>query len=297
MKQNEESMSPWISLALSIATILASQLLAYAVSEKGMLFLNHISMFIMLIQLLVFLPCSGIFGNAPTERIYDLTGSITYVLTMIVLYFHVKKHSTRQAVSKIAILIWSIRLGWFLFSRISKNNGIDHRFTSIKSHPASFLLAWCLQGLWIFTTILAVLIIHQSEDTFAMSWINYLGIILWILGFSIEVVSDMQKSIFKSNAKNKEKWISTGLWSISRHPNYFGEIVLWIGIALICIQDIRLKKRTAFLFISPAFVAFLLIFISGVPILEKIADKKFGDNPEYIAYKKQTPVLVPFLNQ
>ncbi|KAM0681307.1 hypothetical protein GINT2_000506 [Glugoides intestinalis] len=296
MKQNEETKSPWIYLILSIATILASQLLAYATSDKGTFFLNYVSMFIMLIQLLVFLPCSGIFGNSPTESIYDLTGSMTYVLTLLVLFFHVKKHSTRQAIVKIAILIWSIRLGWFLFSRISKNNGIDHRFTSIKSHPASFLFAWCLQGLWVFTTLLAALLIHQGEDNFEMSWINYIGIFLWVLGFSIEVVADMQKNIFKATQKNKEKWISTGLWSISRHPNYFGEILLWIGIALICIQDISLKKRTAFLFISPAFVAFLLIFISGVPILEEIADKKFGENPEYMAYKRKTPVLVPYLN-
>lgn len=126
---------------------------------------------------------------------------------------------------------------------------------------------------------------------------DYIGMPTWVFGFLFEVISDQQKAAFRKVAENKMKWIASGLWSISRHPNYFGEIVLWIGVALAAFGGLGAKPRAAYVFISPIFVAFLLIFVSGIPLLEQKADKKFGENPEYQTYKKETPVLVPFIGR
>jgi steroid 5-alpha reductase family enzyme len=195
------------------------------------------------------------------------------------------------------VAIWSIRLGWFLFTRIHNNNGIDSRFTTIKAFLPRFLMAWTLQGVWVFFTMLPVLMLHQASEDFVFNVLDYIGIPVWIFGFTFEVISDYQKSAFRKLAENREKFIHTGLWSISRHPNYFGEIVLWIGVALCAFGGLGMKPKAGFVFISPIFVALLLIFISGIPLLEQKADKKYGDNDLYQHYKQTTPVLVPFIGR
>jgi steroid 5-alpha reductase family enzyme len=106
-------------------------------------------------------------------------------------------------------------------------------------------------------------------------------------------VADNQKGRFKADPANQGKFISTGLWAKSRHPNYFGEIVLWIGVLLIAVPVLEGWQWVALL--SPVFVALLLVKGSGVPLLEAKADKKWGGQPDYEAYKKNTPVLIPKL--
>jgi len=193
------------------------------------------------------------------------------------------------------VAVWSVRLGWFLFSRIHNNSGVDSRFTEIKASRPQFLLSWTLQGVWVFLTLLAVLMLNVSNEDVSFGVFDYVGIPLWVVGFLLEVVADYQKSAFRKDPENRDKFIHTGLWSISRHPNYFGEIVLWTGIAISAFGGLSATPRAAFVFLSPVFVAFLIIFISGIPMLEQKADKKFGNNPDYIQYKKHTAVLVPFL--
>lgn len=139
--------------------------------------------------------------------------------------------------------------------------------------------------------------LNVSSSLEPLGVLDYIGIPLWAIGFLFEVVADYQKSSFRKITENKDKWIASGLWSTTRHPNYFGEIVLWFGNALIAFGGLGMKARGAFVFISPIFVTLLLIFVSGIPSLERAADQKFGKNPDYQKYKKATPVLVPFIGR
>lgn len=279
---------------IAIMLFIFAQMIAYFYSPKDSFKLHIIVLFIFTVQWIGFLLSSGLLGNNPTEKYYDITGSLTYISTVIISYISLKNISKRQIITAIATLIWSLRLGIFLFTRISKTGGVDKRFTEIKKDPSDFLLAWTMQGLWVFLTLLSVLSIFQVEDVVDFNFLNFLGILIWLLGFTFEIIADHQKSTFRNNPENKEKWISTGLWSISRHPNYFGEITLWIGVSLMCYTNISNSFK---LIISPLFVSCLLIFISGIPILEKNADKKFGKNEDYLKYKSNTPVLIPFIGR
>lgn len=184
----------------------------------------------------------------------------------------------------------------------------------MKKSTPRFLMAWTLQGVWVFLTMIPVLLLNQSIDSKAFGTFDYIGIPLWAIGFLIEIISDFQKSAFRKLAENKEKWIQSGLWSSSRHPNYFGEITLWVGVALCSFGGLGATPRAAFAFISPCFVALLLvglnnmkrsnshpcslqIFVSGIPLLEDKADNKFGDNSDYRRYKENTPTLIPFIGR
>ncbi len=298
--------------ALAI-TLGGSTAAAYGLSSfaKGGESLIHAYLVSMGIQLLVFLHASGIvFGNVPTERFYDLTGSTTYiVLTLLSLHWNWENVSLRRGILSSLVLVWAFRLGSFLFERINRDGGIDHRFTEAKKNPYRFGIFWTLQGLWVFLTAFPVLLVQSlhpgngikkissSSLNYNMSAsllpLDYLGLFIWVIGFGIEVMADNQKKAFRLNPKNKDKFIHTGLWSISRHPNYFGEITLWIGVFLVCINEFT-SKRQYVAIASPVFVASLLIFVSGIPLLEKSSDKKFGHLKEYQEYKDKTGVLVPY---
>jgi len=118
-----------------------------------------------------------------------------------------------------------------------------------------------------------------------------IGFLVWVFGFAFEVTADTQKSRFRADPNNKGKFIHTGLWAWTRHPNYFGEIVLWVGVAIIALPVLRGWQWVTL--ISPVFVALLITRISGVPLLEKQADERWGGQEDYEAYKERTPVLIP----
>ena len=188
------------------------------------------------------------------------------------------------------ILVWAVRLGSFLFMRI-RAAGEDRRFREIKPSFARFLLTWTIQGLWVSFSVAAGLAAITSTVRVGLDAFAVIGLIVWLIGFGIEVIADRQKSAFNATPANKGKFINTGLWSWSRHPNYFGEIVLWIGVAIIALPVLRGWQWATL--ISPIFIILLLTRISGVPLLEKRADEKWGGQPEYEAYKAGTSVLVP----
>ncbi len=262
------------------------------------------------IQWLVFLHAGGIlFGNERTEKFYDLTGALTYITcTSLSVYLNGDALSTRQKVLSAFVMIWCTRLGSFLFSRIVRD-GHDVRFTAIKPSIMRFLTAWTLQGLWVFITALPVFVLNSIRDTTPIGSLDYVGWGIWLCGFLFEVMADQQKTAFRGVKENKEKFIEHGLWSISRHPNYFGEITLWIGVFISALSGIlniyslkqlrldTLNYQFWCLSFSPVFVYLLLNYISGVPMLEKSSEEKFGKIKAYQAYIENTPILVPFIGK
>ncbi|MGB8362380.1 MAG: DUF1295 domain-containing protein, partial [Acidimicrobiia bacterium] len=150
---------------------------------------------------------------------------------------------------------------------------------------------WTIQGLWVLLTAAAALAIITTSVRRDLGWLAYTGIVVWVVGFAIEVVADRQKSLFKRDPGNEGRFIATGLWAWSRHPNYFGEITLWTGVALMAIPV--LSGWQWVVLVSPLFVTLLLTRVSGIPMLEAKADERWGDEPEYREYKTTTPVLIP----
>ncbi len=224
-----------------------------------------------------------------TEKFYDLTGGITYITVTIVAVLLSSPLDLRSALVAGMVLFWSIRLASFLFMRISRD-GKDGRFDEIKNRPARFFLAWTLQGLWVLLTAACALAIITGGNREPLGIVGYVGIAVWTIGILIEIVSDSQKSAFRKDPANKGRFINTGLWAWSRHPNYFGEIVLWIGMAIIAIPVLQGFQWATL--ISPIFVIFLLTKVSGVPMLENAADERWGGQDDYEEYKRNTPVLI-----
>ena len=224
-----------------------------------------------------------------TEHFYDLTGGITYITVIVVAVLLSSSLDLRSAIVAGMVLLWSIRLASFLFVRISRA-GKDSRFDTIKQQPPRFFLAWTLQGLWVLLTAACALAVITGGNREPLGIFGYVGIAVWTIGILIEVVADRQKSAFRADPANKGKFISTGLWAWSRHPNYFGEIVLWTGMAIIAIPVLEGWQWATL--ISPVFVTFLLTKVSGVPMLEKAADERWGGQDDYESYKQNTPVLI-----
>ncbi len=241
-----------------------------------------------LVQWLVFIPSYWF----QTEKFFDLTGSLTYISVTILAVLFSPVIDNRSLLLAGLVVIWAIRLGSFLFRRIQKA-GKDDRFDELKPSFFRFLNVWTIQGLWVTFTAAAALVaittsVRKELDVFAL-----VGFLLWAFGFAFEVIADSQKSRFSANPANKGKFIQTGLWSRSRHPNYFGEIILWVGIAIIALPVLQGWQWAAM--ISPLFVTLLLTRVSGIPLLEKKADTKWGGQEDYETYKKNTPVLIPRL--
>ncbi len=225
-----------------------------------------------------------------TEKFYDLVGCATY---LAVLLWAALRSPPLQAADLLLLAmcaVWALRLGLFLFWRIHKD-GSDKRFNDIKPSFMRFLMAWSLQGLWVFLTLSAVLIVVSTPGDHAISAFTVVGGLLWLAGFAVEAVADAQKRDFKANPANQGRFIQSGLWSWSRHPNYVGEITLWVGIFICAVPQLVGWQWVAV--ISPLFIIVLLTRVSGVPMLEASADKQWGADADYQAYKKRTPVLWP----
>jgi len=242
------------------------------------------------IQWVAWIPAS----IGKTERFYDLTGGLTY---LAVVGFSLwagsqsEPPSLRELIVSLLVVIWSLRLSFFLYLRIHRT-GKDGRFDQLKTSPIRFLVPWTLQGLWVFLTMIVVIVINSQADSApALEIWDYIGLSIWILGFGIETIADNQKTVFNTEPNNQGKWIDSGLWSYSRHPNYLGEIILWTGIAFFGISCFTGLERVAW--ISPIFIYILLTKVSGTPILDKRALEKWGDDPEYQKYRDNTPALIP----
>ena len=279
-----------VTIPATIVSILIGLLIALAGSEGSVNF-NGVALFAIcasisyVLHWIIFIP-SFIYQ---TEHYFDLTGSISYLTGIGVAFYLNPSVDPRDLIIGAMIVIWAVRLGTFLFMRV-KQDGKDGRFTVMKTQFHWFLMTWTIGGLWVFLTMAAGLAAITSNVTAPMGIMTYIGIALWIFGFSIEVIADKQKRIFKKQPNKEKEFITSGLWAWSRHPNYFGEITLWFGLTLIALPVLSGWQLVTL--ISPIFVYILLTRISGVTMLEARGMKKWGDDPEYLNYIKDTPKLM-----
>lgn len=275
-----------------LLAVVITLLVGLAASFGGVLIFDNIpaALFVFvvafLIQWIAFLPAFLL----KTEKFYDLLGGITFITIAWLAWSMISSPPLINTFLALMITIWAARLSSFLFTRVHKA-GADTRFDEIKKSFFRFLLTWTLQGTWVGLSAgpaIAVLTSNKSADINPLTWV---GILIWAFGFGFEVIADLQKSNFRSVPANKGKFIQTGLWSTSRHPNYFGEWLLWLGLSITTLP--YLHSFQFLTLISPLFVFFLLTKVSGVPMLEKRADERWGNQTEYLEYKKRVPVFFP----
>lgn len=226
-----------------------------------------------------------------TDKVTDLSYGLTFVIVSLFLYaFNIEYSSVYKAVLLFLVIIWGLRLAIYLFVRILKT-GKDKRFDGVREDLKRFGSFWLLQAVSIFVILLPTIYVLIGEEGVSFNWVSFVGFVLSVLGIIIETFADSQKFVFKNNEKNKGKWIDTGLWKYSRHPNYLGEIFVWVGIFIYCLPFIY---GWGFLtVISPIYITVLLVFVSGIPTLEREYEKRYAGMKEYDEYKKKTGVLFP----
>tara|TARA_B100001142_G_scaffold322622_1_gene371209 strand:+ start:10422 stop:11261 length:840 start_codon:yes stop_codon:yes gene_type:complete len=244
----------------------------------------NLVLLIFLIQWVSFIPAYFF----QTEKYFDLTGSITYLFSVSALLNITGTTKITDIIVVFCVAVWAVRLGLFLFNRIVKD-GEDKRFRNIKPNFTRFFMTWTLQGTWVSMCLLCVLTALSSTNGIIHSYLFYVGLFVFNIGFLIEIVADNQKTIFRNDKKNKDKFITTGLWKYSRHPNYLGEIILWFGISVMSFSS--LENLQFFTLISPIFVYFLLVYVSGVRMLEDSGKKKWGHLDSYKKYINNTPKI------
>ncbi len=274
-----------IAVALGLAVALAAAGSAGGLRAFGVPVLALCAVLCFAVNFVAFVPAF----LARTERHYDLTGSLTY-LAAVGCALALGNREPRSLLLAALVGIWTARLGSFLFARI-REEGKDGRFDAIRGDFARFLLAWTLQGLWAFVTAGAALAAMTSERTPPLDALAVIGTATWAFGFAVEVVADRQKARFRADPASHGRFITHGLWAWCRHPNYFGEIVLWTGVALVALP--ALAGPALATLVSPLFVYLLLTRVSGIPLLEQRARARWGDDPEYRTWEARTPRLWP----
>ena len=282
-----------VNIIKSIFIFSFALLTGYAGSQSGPNIFGYPGLMLIatvgfLIHWLVFIP-SYLFK---TEKYYDITGTIAYLVMTGLAVFSSNELHLRSQVVAILITVWALRLGLFLLVRVFQV-GEDKRFHEVKTSFSRFLVWFSMSALWVFLTSANALTLILNNNSLIGDGYFFTGLIIWLIGFAMEVTADEQKRRFRKNPKNKGQFITSGLWSISRHPNYFGEILIWMGMAVISFPVLSGWQYVTL--ISPIFVTILLTRISGINLLEASSDQKWGHLESYKEYKQKTPVLIPFI--
>lgn len=275
-----------IHIIISLLAFSLSYLLAYS---TGLDLVQETILIVFAIQWVLFIP-AYLFR---TEKFYDLAGSVTYIFAVLFVLFKsnsdLLNYDIGSLILSVVIIIWALRLGSFLFLRIKKA-GEDKRFKEIKTSPTRFFMTWSLQGMWVSLCSACALTALANPNGIQTNLLFYFGLFIFLSGFILEIIADTQKSKFRSKTENKNRFINTGLWSFSRHPNYLGEIILWLGISIMSISALSGWQYVTL--ISPVFTYILLVYISGVRLLEESGKEKWGHLEEYKKYLKNTPSLL-----
>ena len=279
-----------IAAGVFIFTKLYAEIISFnSIDFEGSNLVGQILVMAFVIQWIAYIP-AFVFK---TEKFYDITGSFTYIGTILFALYasgSFQNLNLGNIFVGLVIIVWAIRLGSFLFMRILKDKK-DGRFNSIKTSFSQFFMTWTLQGMWVFICSSPALIAIANPSGIPINSVFIVGLLMFIFGFAIEVIADNQKSAFRSVPENKDSFINEGLWARSRHPNYFGEITLWTGITVMGISTFEGMNYLAIF--SPIFSYLLLVYVSGVRMLENRGHKKWGHLEDYQNYKKNTPKLVP----
>lgn len=225
-----------------------------------------------------------------SDKLTDFSYALSFIVVAVSAVVLAEHRSSLLVAAVVMVLLWALRLGGFLVFRIRKS-GKDTRFDGIREDFFKFLKFWLGQGIVAWFLLLPILFLTQHQG--AWSWVSVVGMLVWLCGLVLETTADMQKYLFTHDPKNKGRWIESGVWKYSRHPNYFGEICVWIGIYLTVVSSLGGLEQLMAL-ASPAIIFLTLRFISGVPPLEKSADERWGDVADYQRYKKRTNLLLPF---
>ncbi len=243
-----------------------------------------------LIALALFLYMSVWFIVACLLRrndIADIAWGLGFVL-LSWLAFSFSEMSLRSVLVNILVTIWGLRLAWHI-ARRNLRKPEDSRYAAWRAtwehfYLRSYFQIFLLQGVFLYVILLPVLFIHASASE-SLHLLDALGVMIWVIGFFFESVGDRQLKDFLSNPTQKGKIMDQGLWAYSRHPNYFGEVLQWWGIFLLA-ASLPYGYLTI---VSPVTIMLLILFVSGVPILEK----KYSGRPDFEAYKKRTSMFIP----
>jgi len=238
--------------------------------------------------------------NGMTEKYYDFTGMLCYMSCITISAYAAFETQgqlhIRQWVNSALVILWTGRLGTFLFARILRDLKEEKRnpniFDDLREHPLRFMGAWTVQGLWVLLVALPVFVLNTIPDQPPLKLQDVIGWGMWTVGFLCEAFADSQKAAFRKNPENKGRYITTGLWSWSQHPNYFGEILLWCGMVVTCASASNCWAH-ALTLLSPLFTAFLLLKVTGIPQMQKAGDERWGHEAGYQTYRKETSLLVP----
>jgi steroid 5-alpha reductase family enzyme len=225
-----------------------------------------------------------------TDKVTDLSYGLTFIIIALFSLLTNKTYFSYQILSVAMILIWGLRLSTYLFIRILKTKK-DKRFDGIREDFFKFAKFWFFQAIAVWIISLPSSYINSLNIDIQLNTLMFLGLIVWLVGIITETTADIQKFKFKNDPKNKDKWIQSGVWKYSRHPNYFGEMLCWWGIFIFTIP---LQNGASHLtIIGPIFITYILLFVTGVPTLEKKYDKRYINNPDYKKYKKETSIIIP----
>lgn len=247
--------------------------------------------------ILLYLAASLVFNIAlffiafklQSDKLTDASYALTFIL-IATIAFATSDINAYSIIAVSMVLLWAIRIGSFLLYRVIKI-GKDARFDEMRSSFVKFGQFWILQGVSVWVLMIPfVLALSTGGGTLGV--VALIGVVVFLLGLCIETIADFQKMRFNNNPKNKGNWIESGFWKYSRHPNYFGEILVWVGVYIYAVQVLLLPAALIAL-VSPLFITILLLFVSGIPLLERSADKRWGDSKAYEQYKWRTSILVP----
>ncbi|KAB2041329.1 hypothetical protein ERO13_D02G122500v2 [Gossypium hirsutum] len=224
------------------------------------------------------------------DKVTDFAGSTNFVIIAVLTLIIKGSWHFRQVVLTSLVVIWGLRLAIFLLMRILQW-GEDRRFDEMRSNLGKLAVFWIFQAVWVWTVTLPVTVVNASDRDPSVQAEDIIGWIMWSVGISFEAAADQQKLSFKNSPENRGKWCNVGVWKYSRHPNYFGEIFLWWGIFVASTPI--LEGAEWLVILGPIFLTLLLLFVSGLPLLEESADKKFGNVAAYRIYKETTSPLIP----
>ena len=236
------------------------------------------------IQIILFIP-AFLFK---TDKLTDLSYGLTFILLAFIGFIS-GSESIGRTILFVMISLWALRLISYLFIRVNKV-GKDSRFDGIRESFSRFIKFWFGQGVIVWLVSLSSILAFAYSD-FTFNTISYVGAIIFASGLIIETIADWQKFQFKKDKKNAGRWTDVGLWNYSRHPNYFGEMLVWIGIWIYVASMISLKYALIGL-LSPAIIIVILLFVTGIPTPEKKYDERYAKNKEYKKYKQSTSKVI-----